>query len=332
MSPAVDVLVVGIDSTPGWAAANAQLTASLRRAGASVRQVSTGPVPRVRTFALTDLSQAWLARRAAQRGIAEHRPTAIVYCSVTASLLWPRPGAISLDSIAAENRPGRHGVWQRRVERRRLAKSPLLLLSSERALDGLRGPHAPAVLVPPAVDALGPPPEPLTRDIDAITYAGDPVKRRLELVLDAWQRAREDRETLVIAGLDGLEPSPGVRSVGRVSREEFRSLLRRARVFLAAPRREEFGIAALEALAEGCVLVTTPSPGPYPARDAARALDPRLVDDDLASATRTALDDPAPDYAERAAALLAAFSTGGVDRIVADEVLPALLRGSKPEQ
>ena len=118
----IDALVVCVDSTTGWTAGAAELTASLRRAGAEVRLTGTGPVPRVRTFALTDFSQAWLARRAAQRGIAQYQPQAVIYFSITAALLWPIPGAISLDSIAAENRPGRHGLWQRRVERRRLGR------------------------------------------------------------------------------------------------------------------------------------------------------------------------------------------------------------------
>ena len=66
--------------------------------------------------------------------------------------------------------------------------------------------------------------------------------------------------------------------------EEYRALLRRARVFVCAPRREDYGIAQLEALADGCMLVTTSAPGPYAALPIARALDERLVGDDLASA------------------------------------------------
>ncbi len=76
---------------------------------------------------------------------------------------------------------------------------------------------------------------------------------------------------------------------------EYRALLRRARVFVCAPRREDYGLAQLEALADGCLLVTTPAPGPYAALPIARALDPRLVAEDLAAALRTALDDPLPD-------------------------------------
>ena len=42
------------------------------------------------------------------------------------------------------------------------------------------------------------------RDIDAITYAGDPVKRRLDLLLDAWSAGPPHGETLVVAGIDEL--------------------------------------------------------------------------------------------------------------------------------
>jgi hypothetical protein len=280
-------------------------------------------VREVRTFALTDLVQARAARRAAERGIAEHDPRAIVYCSITASLLWPRPGAVWADTIAAENRPGRHGVWQRSLERRRLDQAPLLLGWSPRTFGPLAArPAAPAIVLPPPVQPSGPPGE---RDIAAITYTGDPIKRPLAPVLAAWRQARREGETLVVAGPTELEPSPGIQPAGRLGPREYRALVRRSRVFLAAPRREDFGIAPLEALADGCLLVTTPSAGPYPARDMARQLDPRLVGEDLAPAIRAALDDPSPGYAERAAELLRPYSPAEVDRTVADQVLPRLL-------
>jgi glycosyltransferase involved in cell wall biosynthesis len=320
-----DVLIVSSANTRGWRVAADELAGSIARAGASVEVVTAEPAPRVRTFMLTDLIQAWAARRAAQRGIAAHEPQAIIYCSITAALLWPRPGGISLDALAAENRPGRHGIWQRRMERRRLAETPLVLAWSEHALDPVRAAPPPNVVVPVPIE----PPQAAkgVRDTAAVTYAGDPVKRRLGLVLDAWARARRDGEALVVVGHDIEAARAGVRSAGMVSAVEFRRLLARARVFIAAPRREEYGVAALEALASGCLLVTTPSPGGYPALRLARRLDPRLVDEDLARATRIALDDPRPDYAERAAELLRPFSRAAVDRTVDEQVLPRLLRG-----
>ena len=81
-----------------------------------------------------------------------------------------------------------------------------------------------------------------------------------------------------------------VRFAGLVPRDEYRALLRRSRAFLSAPRREDYGIAQLEALADGCVLVTTPAPGPYVAAPIARRIDNRLVGPRLA--IRAALDAP----------------------------------------
>ena len=117
----------------------------------------------------------------------------------------------------------------------------------------------------------------------------------------------------------------GVTSAGLVSPDAFRALLRRARVYVTAPRREDYGIAQLEALADGCQLVTTPAPGPYAALPIARSLDPRLVGEDLAGALRTALADPREGYAARAREALAPFRRQALDRLVAERLLPRLL-------
>jgi hypothetical protein len=328
--PGIDVLVVSLGTTGGWRSAAGELVAGLRRAGAVAEIVAMKPGRSVRTFALTDLVQAHAARSAAKRGIAEHAPSAIVYCSVTASLLWPAPGAIGLDSTATENRPGRHGVWQRVLERRRLIQAPLVLPWSTGTLKPVAGLGLDAVVLPPPVEASMRAVE-AVRDVDVVAYAGDPVKRRLDLILRAWARARRDGETLVVAGTDAPVGGVGVEVTGPLAPAEYRALLRRARVAVAAPRREDHGLAALEALADGCMLVTTPSPGPYPALGLARKLDPRLVVEDLARGLRIALDDPSPGYAERASELLTQFSRAAVDRTLAQRVLPRLMPGWERE-
>jgi hypothetical protein len=324
----VDVLLVSVGGTTGWRAAARELEASLSLAGARGRIADTGPLPEIRTFMLTDLVQARAARATAAAAIAEHRPRAVIYCSITAALLWPQPGAIWLDALAAENRPGRHGVWQRRVERRRVAQAPLLMTmaSSADALAPLNGaPHAEATVVPVAIEG---PAEPSgARDVDVLAYTADPVKRRLELILAAWEQARGEGETLVVAGIERATAPPGVRFVGRLAPDAYRALQRRARVFVTAPRREDFGITALEALADGAMLVSTPSPGAYPALALARRLDSRLVSDDLAGALRSALDDPVDGYAERAAGLLKPFGRAAVAATLSERVLPRLLPG-----
>jgi glycosyltransferase involved in cell wall biosynthesis len=242
-------------------------------------------------------------------------------------------------------------MWQRPLERRRLRQAPLLLPWSEgglREAGGLGGDRR-ALVLPVPVVASGP--SPPVRDIAVVTYAANPSKKGLDRVLAAWRRVREERasqpnahggsarpddspDELVIGGVSAeqlaraklLEPGePDVRVIGELRPDDFRVLLRRARVFVCAPRREDYGIVQLEALADGCQLVTTPAPGPYVALPIARELDARLVGDDLAPALRAALDRPLPDYAERAQAALAPFTREAVDRVVAEQLLPRLL-------
>jgi hypothetical protein len=319
----LDVLLVSLGSTAGLRASDDELAASIERAGANVVIArSRAPAREWPTFALTDLAWARAARAASIDALASHAPRAIIYSTITAALLAPRRGAIRFDALSAANRPGRHGVWQRPLERRRLREAPLLVPVSEAALAGAPQAHAPVLVVPIPVDPSGPRGE---RDIAAISYVANPRKKGLDRVLAAWSLARRDGEELLLAGVDGLAVrEPGVRVLGRLERDAYRALLRRARVYVTAPRREDHGIAQLEALADGALLVSTPAPGSYPALAIARELDPRLIGDDLARAIRTALDDPLPGYEARAAAALAAHSTAAVDRVVAGELLTAL--------
>jgi hypothetical protein len=327
VSDAVDVLVVALPTTAGWRGAVPALASAIERAGASVAVAATAPGREVRTFMATDLVQSHAARTAARAGIAEHRPRALIYASATAALLGPRPGAIWFDSPAAQNRPGRHGLWQRPTERRRVSHAPLLLPMSEgglRALDPL--PRTPAVVLPVPVEPSAPQAT-LTgkRDIAALAYAADAEKKGLARILAAWTQARRPAETLLVAGQPAGPLGEGAEGTGLLAPKDYRALLRRARIFVAAPRHEDFGIAQLEALADGCRLVTAPAAGPYPALALARALDARCVSEDLASAVRAALDAPPGDYAERAAELLAPYRRASFDATVAERVLPALL-------
>jgi glycosyltransferase involved in cell wall biosynthesis len=324
MAARADVLLVSLGSTAGLRAADEALAGALRRAGAEVAVVTAAPQRDVRTFPLTDLVWARAARRAAERGLAEHRPRAVVYGAMGAALLWPRAGAIRFDAPMAANRPGRHGLWQRPVERRRLREASVLVPVSALTLAETPTPHARAVVVPIPVEPSAPP-EP-ERDIAAITYAANPHKKGLDRVMAAWARARRSGEELWVAGVEPRAHVEGVHWAGRLAPAEYRSLLRRARVFVTAPRREDYGVAQLEALADGCVLVTTRAPGAYEALRLAERLDPRLVGEDLARAIRTALDDPLAGYAVAATDVIAPFRRDAVDAIVARELLPALHR------
>lgn len=327
--PGVDILLVSLGSTAGLRASDEELAASMRRGGASVTVAAAPEQRQVRTLALTDLRWARAAAAAARVAIAREEPRAIVYSTTTAAMFWPRPGAIRFDAPACATRPGRHGIWQRPLERRRLREATLLVPTAPGTLDETPEPEVDALVVPIPVEPSGLGEPWAMRDVAAVTYAADPEKKGLERVLAAWSMARRDDELLVVAGLapERLPARPpGVLVAGPMDRDAYRSLLRRARVFVTAPRREDHGIAQLEALADGCVLVTTVAPGPYVALPIARALDPRLVGEDLVRAMRTALDDPAPRYTARSIELLAPYMRAAVDRIVKAKLLPRLLR------
>ena len=353
-----DVLIVSLGSTAGLRTADAELQDSLTRAGARVA-LTRALTPRpARTLMLTDLGWARSARTAAEGMLRQMRrspPRELLYSSTTAALFWPRPGAIRFDAPATGNRRGHHGLWQRPLERRRLAQASLMLPWSEGALQ-----EAPAsassgqraLVLPVPVEPSGPL-EPV-RDIAAITYAANPSKKGLDRVLDAWRAVRgeltggadargsdgadavgpEGFDGLVVAGIStqelseigfDLEGEQGVRVTGALPPSEYRALVRRSRAFVCAPRREDYGIAQLEALAYGCRLVSTPAPGPYAALPIARELDARLISDDLESALRVALGESQGDYAHRAREALAPFSRQAVDRVVAQQLLARLL-------
>jgi hypothetical protein len=342
----LDVLIVSLGSTHGLRTADEELGGSLVRAGARVAIArALAPAP-TRTLMLNDLAWARAARAAAMRALAQQPwpPRAVIYSSTTAALLWPWPGAIRFDAPSAGNRPGRHGLWQRPLERRRLAQAPLLLPWSAGALaeaPELARRKDRALLLPVAVEPSGALEH--QRDIAAISYSANPAKKGLDRVLEAWRAVRassaigaaESRanelllvgaspEELRQAGFDAGREE-GVRVIGALPMAEYRALVRRARVFVCAPRREDYGIAQLEALADGCLLVSTPAPGPYAALPIARALDSRLVSEDLEGALRAALLHPRRDYATDALQALAPFRRAAIDRHVAEELLPRLL-------
>jgi glycosyltransferase involved in cell wall biosynthesis len=323
--PRPDLLLVSLGGTAGLREADAELADSIRRAGADVVMAFVRPPREVRTFALTDLAWARAARRAT---VEAPLTRTVLYSSVTAALLAPRSGAIRFDAPAAGNRPGRHGVWQRPVERHRLERASLLVPWSAGGLTEAGVTHDRFVIVPVPIEPSSSGGPDAVRDLAAITYGANPHKKGLDRVLAAWRVARRDDEELLVAGLTAAE-EPGVRYVGAIPRETYRALLRRARVFVSAPRREDYGIAQLEALADGCSLVTTPSSGPYAALPLAMALDTRLICDsgELAHAIRVALDAPREGYAARASELLGPWRREAVDRVVASELLPRLFAG-----
>jgi hypothetical protein len=339
---AAEVLIVSLGATEGLRRADRQLQEAIVQAGATAAIASANAPRELRTMIATDFAWARAARQAAMRALAglARPPRAVIYSSTTAALLWPRPGAIRFDATSAGNRPGRHGLWQRPLERRRLARATVLLPWSEGALREAGADVADrsrAIVLPVAVAPSGPLLAPSQRDIAAITYAANPRKKGLDRVLAAWRELSLAGVTgageLLIAGTSaqecaraGIDVSvPRARLLEPLSHGRYREHLRRARVFVCAPRREDYGIAQLEALADGCVLASTPGAGPYPAGAIARELDPRCVGEDLVAGLRTALTEPGAGYAARAAAALAPFTPEAVQERVSSQLLARLL-------
>jgi glycosyltransferase involved in cell wall biosynthesis len=328
-----DVALVSLGTTPGLRRADEVFAAQLRAAGVSceVAQVEVGAAGALRRHpAVTDLVEAVAARRT-------RRPPAqvVVYSAVTAAFLQRRgrPYAVRFDSPAALNRPGLAGAWQRSAERRALADARCLLPWSRAAGDAAPG-DAKRVVVPVPIEELD---GADTRDIDVLAYAGDPHKRGLDRLCAAWEVAGSPGR-LVVGGIEpdaavrwlgrrGFAPPDDVEWTGPMSRADWIATVQRARLFANASRREDYGISQLEALAAGVALVTVPSEGPYEALPLARRLAPELVDSDLAAALVAGLglgDSELARYRSDAAAALAPYRPHVVQRVVAEQVIPAL--------
>lgn len=336
--PAPDLALVSLATTPGLRRADAAFVELAGQAGArcEIVPVRIGRAGMLRRHpAVTDLVEALACRRSARTGA-----SATIYSTVTAALLQPeRPGrvAVRFDSAAALNRPGLAGLWQRRAERRALGRADLLLPWSDAARLASPG-GAPAIVLPVPVDEA---PEAAQRDVDALAYCGYPEKRGLDILCSAWG---EGGGRLVVGGIDadrgrawlarrGVREPARIEWLGPLPREEWLGWVSRARLFVNASRREDHGLAQLEALAAGCALVTVPSPGPYAALSLARRLNSILVAADvsagaLGGSIRAGLafgDAELARYRERALPLLEPHRPAAVLATMRDEVLPRLL-------
>ncbi|MGI8749902.1 MAG: glycosyltransferase [Thermoleophilaceae bacterium] len=346
-----DIALVSLGTTFGWRRGDEALAAHVRAAGATCRVVGV-PLGHAavlrRSMATTDLVEALAARNSA-RGL---EAGAVIYSTITAALLQPsrHPSAVRFDGIAAVNRPGLGGAWQRRREPSVLSRADLLLPMSEPAAEQARQALAAVGLPRPDTMVLAPPveaAEPSAGGPDALAYAANPDKRGLDLLCEAWALAATSGARLAIGGIDreqglrwlercGVPEPAGVQWLGAVERERWLSLVASARAFVSAARIEDWGLAQMEALAAGTPLVCAPSPGAYAALPLARELDPSLVAAERsAPALGQALDaalalDAAQreDYAARARVLLRPYEEGEVRRRVAEDLLPRLLNSS----
>ena len=311
--PRTDILLVSLGTTLGWRQADRLFLEQLERAGANVRAVSVGfgLADRLRRgYPLNDLVEMHASRRALLTALARHEPRAIVISSTTAAMAVPRlpmPYAVRLDAPARMNRPGARNALLRQLERRSLARARLTLPLSQAAVAELPPRSAPAVVVSPPVESSGPPLD--ERERVAVAYVPDPKAKGLDVLAAGWAAAGLPDARLEVYGLDpewarahlrrtGVPEPAGLELRGTVPASEFRARIRAARVYAAGARWEDFGQAPLEALADGALLATVPSGGPFEALRLALELNepaliaPKLDGEALGEAIRAAFELP----------------------------------------
>jgi len=346
---ATDVLLLSLGTTLGWRVSDSLFVDQLRRAGVRVEPVAVrvGASGRLRRAnPVTDHVEAAAARRALAGALDRHSPRALVISTTTAAMLAdPRglPYAVRLDAPARLNRPGPQNAALHALERRALARARVVLPWSEAARAALPAGHAPAIIVPPPIERSGE--LPWRRDCLAVAYTPDVKAKGLEIVCGAWAGAGIRDAMLEVFGVErepalahlrrtGVAVPEQVEFRGKTPPEQFRAALRRARVYAGGARWEDFGQAPLEALADGALVATVPSGGPFEALALARELAPELVAEGvnaaaLATALRAAFELPearVESYRADAARLLERFRGEAIARTVAAEVVPALLR------
>jgi hypothetical protein len=285
------------------------------------------------------------ARRALRSAIARHDPRAVIVSTTTAAMLLPRldiPYAVRLDAPARMNRPGARNAVLHLLERRGLATAELVLPLSLAAAAELPPSSADVLVVSPPVEPSGPPAE--ERERVAVAYAPDPKAKGLDVLAAGWAAAAVPGARLEVYGLDpawalahlrrsGVGAPETMELRGTVPAADFRARTRSALVYAAGARWEDFGQAPLEALADGALVATVPSGGPFEALRLARGLEPALVAPAiegaaLGGAIRAAFELPgerAGEYREGALDLLRPLRAETIQATVAGELLPRLL-------
>ncbi len=343
-----DILLVSLGTTLGWRVSDEILLGQLRQAGVSARGVTMGfgLAGRLRRgYPVNDLVEMNAARRAIRAAVARIDPLAVIVSSTTAGMLAPelgRPYAIRLDAPARMNRPGARNALLHGLEARSLARARLVLPLSGAAIAELPEGHAPAVVVSPPVTPSGEPAA--ERERVAIAYVPDPKAKGLDVLVAAWGLAAVPDARLEVYGLEpararahlarhGVREPDSLELRGTVPAADFRARMRAALVYAAGARWEDFGQAPLEALADGALLATVASGGPFEALRPARELAPELVaerisPEELARAIAAAFEMPAARaaaYRAGARELLEPLRPEAVQETIEREVLPNLL-------
>jgi hypothetical protein len=343
-----DLVLLSLGTTLGWRMGDSVFAEQLHRAGVGVEPVAVrmGASGRLRrAYPITDLVEAVAARRALDAALDRHHPRAVLISTTTAAMLAdPRglPYAVRLDAPASMNRPGARNALLHALERRALGRARLVLTWSNAGREALPTGSAPAVVVPGPIVPSGAAPH--RRERAAVAYTPDVKAKGLDVVCAAWAAANVPGARLDVFGVErepaaaylartGVPLQENVQFHGKTPPERFRAALRSSLAYVGGARWEDYGQAPLEALADGALLVTVPSGGPFEALALARQLAPELVASEvaaapLASALRAAFelpDERLAGYRARAATLLEPFRPEAIERTIATQVLPALL-------
>jgi hypothetical protein len=347
----VEILHVCAGTTGGWQAIDDALNLAFDQLGVGVKRVAMprrgAGLLRRSGHPLNDLYEAAAMATATTGALREVRPRAIIYSSSHAALLQPRrrlPEAVWVDGPIALMSPGARAAPVRALERLRQHRLDLVLPMSLQhpalLADPLR-PRATAVLHMPVEpsDPAASPPHGIPRPYAAM-YAGVPGKKGLDIAVEAWELA-DPGMPLVVTGINtadaeaylGRRPPGGTVFTGRIARHEHRAIVRHASLYVSASRREEYGTAQLEAMADRVPLVAVPSLGAVEPVAVARRLSPNLVASAisaqaLAASIRTALaltPEERSAYGKAAGAIMDDYSFDAFRQRLRDDVLPLLL-------
>jgi glycosyltransferase involved in cell wall biosynthesis len=348
----LNVLHVSPGTTAGWRRADEELRRALEELGVSVATCTSDfrwARHFRRTVLTTDLAEAAAMRRALTVALRRYEPGALIISSPQAAMLQAgslveRPAAIRYDVPAAVNRRGAGSGLLHVLERRAFRRARLLLpIGIEPApVHAVEGVDTPMVALPIPVETPAHTND--QRELLAITYAGNPDKKGLDLAVGAWSGAAPGEWRLAVTGIGadagrsflaarGIAEPPNLEWTGMLDAERYRELLSRATVYVSASRYEDYGLAQLEALATGALLVTVASEGPNQSFAYASQLNGALVSeavsaDGLARALLAAIElgpDERSDYRRAARELIQPHSREELRRRLADEVLPVLL-------
>lgn len=350
MRTRVDLLHVSAGTTGGWRIIDEALRRALTELGVRVERVALrrprGGLLHRAGSPINDIAQSLALVGAARRGLRRVSARAIIYSSSHAALLQPPRSlrqAVWIDGSIRHMRPEVRNVPLRALERLRQHRLDLVLAMSLQQPELLAAPLRPRAVLPlhmPVDPSSG---ESHLADVEppfGIMYAGNPGKKGLDIALTAWRLASPDMP-LVVTGISHARAAPHLENrcgekllfTGPVSRSTHRALVRHATVYVSASRREEYGTAQLEALADGVPLAAVPSAGLAEPVAVARRLSPALVGDriaahSLASSIRAAVlmtSTQRDEYRVQAQHVMRDYSSQAFRRRLVESVVPTLL-------